>query len=295
MNPYSMASDTGPLSYWGRVPVYATTWLVVVHCAFFALAALASPLGAGDFILGMVFSSQSLLESFTIWQLATYAFVPLPLSFWFLVEMAMLYFFGQEVEKYLGRRIFLTLYVWLVLGPSFILLVAGILGFSSILAGASAIHFGLFVAFAAIVPGAQLLFGLTAKWCAIGFLLFNSLLLLSAQAWSSLWALWIDVAVVIVFLRACGVHSLQWARVRDRGPVFRKVSPVENHSPTSEIGRVQPVRSSHKGGADPMGTIDPILEKISRRGLQSLTPAEKKRLEQARAQLLEQEKAKPRH
>jgi hypothetical protein len=40
---------------------------------------------------------------------------------------------------------------------------------------------------------------------------------------------------------------------------------------------------------DPVDAIDPILEKISTHGLHSLTPAERARLEKARAALLQKE------
>lgn len=295
MIPFSSAPDTMPLSYWGRVPVYATTLLVVAHGVFFTLVALAGPLGLAGFIDGMLFSTQGILESFQIWQLFTYAFVPWPLSWWFLVEMAMLYFFGQEVEKYLGRRVFLTLYALLIFIPAFFLLLGGIFGHSSVLAGASAIHFCVFVAFAATAPGAQLLFGITAKWCAIGFLIFNSLLLISYQDWTRLTVLWLDMATTVFFLRACGVHSLQFGRQwtdDSSGGWGQRSSSTRKRPASSGASSSSKSRSRREAEvADPMGTIDPILEKISTHGLNSLTPAEKKRLEQARAQLLEREKS----
>jgi hypothetical protein len=41
-----------------------------------------------------------------------------------------------------------------------------------------------------------------------------------------------------------------------------------------------------------MCVIDPILEKIARHGLSSLTESEKKRLENARAELVKREKSR---
>jgi len=276
--------DTQPITWWGNVPVYATTLLVLAHCLAFAVVSLAAPLGYSWLISSLVFSSTSVLGSLHIWQIFTYAFISLPPSFWFLVEMAMLYYFGQEVEKFLGRRLFLTLYVLLIAIPPFAFILGGLFGSSIILAGAGSAHFALFIAFAAIAPGAMLLFGISARWFAIGFFVFNSLLLISYQDWTRFSALWLDAGTTLLFLRGCGVRSLQSENGGFPLPSFsggRSASGPKTGGPRKPVAKI----------ADPMRTIDPILEKISRHGIGSLTPAEKSRLEKARAALLEKEKA----
>jgi membrane associated rhomboid family serine protease len=280
MDSFFGPRDGQPLTWWGRVPVYATTWLVVVHSAAFLLVALANPLGYSGLIPALVFSTEGVLGHFQVWQIITYAFVP-QIGLWFLIEMLMLYFFGQEVEKFLGRQMFLTLYAILVLVPPFFLIFAGIFGHSSVLAGAGAPHFAIFVAFAAIAPGALLLFGIAAKWFAIGFFVFNSVVLLSALDWTRLSALWLDVAATILFLRGCGVRSLQWRWAE--GPSRRRAIPRMQMQPRESKSKVRITPR------DPVDAIDPILEKISSQGLHSLTPAERARLEKARAALLQKE------
>ena len=101
------------------------------------------------------------------WQIATYAFVHPP-SIWFAINLYMLFFFGREVERFIGQRAFILLYVSLVLLPTLFLTIWGLSG--RILYGdSSAVHFGIFVAFAAIYPNVELLFRIQVKWVALAF------------------------------------------------------------------------------------------------------------------------------
>jgi hypothetical protein len=283
-NQWSSLRDTQPLTWWGNIPVYATTILVLAHCLAFAFVSLAAPLGYDWLVSSLVFSSTGVLGSLQIWQIFTYAFISLPPSFWFLIEMAMLYYFGQEVEKYLGRRLFLTLYALLIVIPPFAFILAGLFGSGIVLAGAGSAHFSLFIAFAVITPGAMLFFNISARWFAVGFFVFNSLILISYQDWTRFAALWLDAGTTLLFLRGCGVRSLQSPDTSFRFPTMGDARSILPQKARPEKKRPLPA-------ADPMRSIDPILEKISKHGIGSLTPVEKSRLEKARAALLEKEKA----
>ncbi len=283
IHPAFQEQDSSPITWWGRIPVYASTLLVVAHCACFVFVALAAPLGYGPLISHLQFSSADLLGSFQIWQAVTYGFIP-QLSLWFLVEMAMLYFFGQEVEKFIGRNSFLTLYGILLLLPPLFLTAAALLGYPTVLSGAGSIHFALFVAFAAISPNALMFFGIPSKWIAVGFFVFYTVLLIGGMAWTPLSVMWIDVAAALLFLRACGIHSLQFT-LPIPGKVPARIIPF----PAPAVKKTAP-RLSKSSKQDPVQGIDPILEKISRTGLQSLTEAERAKLERARAALLEKDR-----
>ena len=285
---FPSAKDNGPITWWGRLPVYATTLLVIAHFAAFVFVALAPPLGYAGFISHLVFSTDGILEQYQIWQLFTYAFVS-QVSFWFLIELAMLYFFGQEVEKFLGRELFLKLYLLLILAPSIFLTVTGVFGQSSVLAGSSILHFCLFIAFAAIVPGALLFFSIPAKWFAVGFFVFQTLVLLSSMNWTMLSVLWLSVACTLLFLRACGVRSLQFGLPAMGFPLRRERRMHSSREVPSSKPQKSPQAPARKPKKDPIESIDPILEKISVSGLGSLTEAERHRLEKARAALMNRE------
>lgn len=323
MNMWQKAPDTHPLTWCWGVPVYATTLLVVAHCIGFALAALSGLLGWGSFVMGLVFSTGSILERFTVWQLVTYAFVPLPLSVWFLVEMAMLYFFGLEVEKTLGRRLYLTLYALMILTPSVSLLFAGLFGTSTVLAGGFAVHFGLFVAFTLLAPGLPILLGIPAKWLALCLGVFNSLMLMAYEQWTGLFALWADVGVAWAVMASLGFawwpaflshrggssratsvsakprqdeprkspEKSLWEKLRSlpKADAAAVSSGQQGQGFSETAGRSHPSNYG-KADEDPLLEIDPILEKISSQGLESLTASERRKLELARTRLLQREK-----
>ncbi|MFV0338361.1 MAG: rhomboid family intramembrane serine protease, partial [Chthoniobacterales bacterium] len=106
-------NGTRPITWWGRFPVYATTCLVIAHTLVMVLISVSTPLGGGAYFDYLTFSSVEILENAQVWRAFTYPFVAMP-SFWFLLTMLMLFWFGSEVEKILGRRSFLTLYAILI-------------------------------------------------------------------------------------------------------------------------------------------------------------------------------------
>lgn len=283
MIDFPLTRGTGPITWWGKLPVYATTLLVVAHCSAFVFLALASPLGYAGVIPALVFSTSGVLEHYQIWQFVSYALVS-NLSLWFLIEMAMLYFFGLEVERYLGRDLFLKLYVLLLVVPPAFLTLGGVFGIPSVLSGSGTIHFCLFLSFAAIAPGALMLFGIQAKWFAIGFFVFQTLIYLSALQWTGLSVLWLSAGLSMLFLRSCGVHSLQFLpKIQKDVGHFAPRAPAHARPPRRESAKKSAAPQKER---NPIDSIDPILEKISSSGIGSLTSEERRRLEKARAELL---------
>ena len=70
----------------------------------------------------------------------------------------MLFVFGREVERFIGRRAYIALYVVLLITPPALLTIWGLLAaVLSLPSGSSALHFGVFVAFATIYPRVELL------------------------------------------------------------------------------------------------------------------------------------------
>src|SRR5262245_41045499 len=124
------SDDYQPLTWVGRHPVYATTLLVAVHVVLMVITCLLSAFGAAGFLNYFIYDSAQVLGLGYVWHLVTYAFVHLPYSGWalllFAVEMYMLFFFGREVERFVGRRAFIFLYAMLLAVPTLLLTVAGI-------------------------------------------------------------------------------------------------------------------------------------------------------------------------
>ena len=162
------SDDYRPVAWMGRYPVDVTTMLVGVHVVCAVLACIVTAIsGLAGTLNYFVFDSARIWNGLQVWRLGTYAFVHFPSSLlWFAIEMYLLFVFGREVERFLGRRTYIALYVTLLLTPAMLLTVWGLLERSAI-AGSTALHFGIFVAFATIYPRVELLLRIQAKWVAL--------------------------------------------------------------------------------------------------------------------------------
>ncbi|MDD5201043.1 MAG: rhomboid family intramembrane serine protease [Terrimicrobiaceae bacterium] len=273
------SEDYYPITWVGRFPIYVTTLLVIIHVIAMIAAAVAMSISGPDSdpFTPLIFSNTEILQSFKIWQFVTYAFVNQP-TIWFAVEMWMLYAFGREVEKFLGRRAFLWLYLALLLAAPVALTALGLAHVPAVLFGSGAIHFAIFTAFVVIYPNAELFFSIQAKWVAAILLGIYSLSYLAHHAWVPLGVIWLDCACAVFMLRLSGATNASleaWLPDRDDEPV-RSVRRIRR--------REQPPEP------DVHDSIDPLLEKISKHGIGSLTKRERQRLEEAREALLEREK-----
>ena len=266
-----------PLTWVGRVPVYLSTAIAFAHGVMMVFTALALASGAEWFFQILAFSPQSAIGKLHVWQFGTYAFVNRP-EFFTLIQLVLLAFFGRDVEKFIGRRAFAWLYAVLVLAVPVLLSVLNFFGIESgTYYGSDAVHFAIFLAFAMIYPGAEIFFGIQARWVAVALLGIYTLQMLAYRQWISLSILWWECAVAAAWMMREGVRSFSLPSVSSI-PLKR---PVRRNKPTR--------REPEKEG-ELYDSIDPILEKIARQGIGSLTRGEREKLERVRAALLEKER-----
>src|SRR5881398_538078 len=150
------SDDYRPVAWMGRYPVDVTTMLVGLHVAAAVFAAILVAIGAGSVLTWLQFDSAAVWYGAQVWRLFTYAFVHAPSGLlWFAIEMYMLFVFGREVERFVGRRSYIALYLTLLLLPAVVLT---LLSFSTptTFATSTALHFAVFVAFATIYPNVEL-------------------------------------------------------------------------------------------------------------------------------------------
>jgi membrane associated rhomboid family serine protease len=258
----------------GRHPVHVTTLLVAVH----AFAAVVACFLGGTGLLGhLTFDSALVWQRGEFWQLATYAFVHAPSALlWFAVEMYMLFVFGREVERFIGRNAFVVLYLFLLLVPTVLLSLWGLWQRVGI-AGSPALHFGIFIAFATIYPSVELLLRIQAKWVALALAAISTLQLLAYRDWSAMVVLWVSIASAFFFVRLRGVgpELVWWRNLKSRWEPKSKFQIVQR-SPPRRVVEPENVHDS----------IDPVLDKISKQGINSLTASERRALDRARARLL---------
>src|SRR5450631_2703976 len=246
------SDDYQPVTWVGRHPVHVTTLLVAVH----AVSAIVACFLGGAGILGHLAFDSALL--------------------WFAVEMYMLFVFGREVERFIGRRAFIVLYLFLVLAPTVLLSLWGLSERVGI-AGSPALHFGIFIAFATIYPNVELLLRIEVKWVALALAAISTLQLLAYRDWSAIALLWVSIAAAFFFIRLRGVgpELVWWGNLKSRWQPKAKFHVVPRSAPR----RVVEPENVHE-------SIDPVLEKISKQGINSLTASERRALDRARTRLL---------
>src|SRR5256886_3801921 len=271
------SDDYRPVTWMGRYPVDVTTILVGLHVTCAILAAILIAFGAGSMLAYLQFDTAAVWSGGQVWRLLTYAFVHAPSALlWFAVEMYMLFVFGREVERFIGRRAYIVLYLILLIAPAAVLTIWG-LWQRSALAGSPALPFGIFVAFATIYPRVELFLRIMAKWIALILAGIYTFQLLAYHAWTDLAVVWTSIGAAFLFIemRGAGPELVWWNNVKAR------------FGPKPKLHVVQ--KSASRRAVEPddlYASIDPILEKISKSGIGSLTANERRLLNRERERLL---------
>ena len=272
------SDDYRPVAWMGRYPVDVTTMLVGLHvvCAVIACIFTAIP-GLSGTLNYLIFDSARIWNGLQVWRLGTYAFVHSPSGLlWFAVEMYLLFVFGREVERFIGRRSYIALYLILLIMPAVLLTIWGFWQ-PSRLAGSQALHFGIFVSFATIYPRAELFLRIMAKWVALILAAVYTFQLLAYHAWNDLVVVWTSIGAAFLFIEwsGAGPELAWWTAVKAR------FAPRPKYRIVPKVG---PTRAAESEDAD--ASIDPILDKISKFGIGSLTAGERRRLDRERERLL---------
>jgi len=270
------SDDYRPVAWMGRYPVDVTTMLVGLHIALAVIGCIL--FAAGTSVLSYLqFDSTAVFYQGQVWRIVTYAFVHPPAGLlWFAVEMYMLFVFGREVERFLGQRAYVVLYLILLIAPSLLLTTWGIWQPTE-LAGSPPLHFGIFVAFATIYPRVELFLRIMAKWFALILAAVYTLQLIAYHAWSDLAVVWTSIGAAFLFveLRGAGPELAWWSKVKARIGPKPKVRVLQR---THARRAVEP--------DEVYASIDPILDKISKSGIGSLTANERRQLNRERERLL---------
>ena len=250
----------------GKLPMDLTRTLIAAHIVTALLTATLIGMGKGE-LQELFICSTATIRSLYLWTFATYPFVH-EVSIWLAVDLVMLWWFGSEVETFLGTPRFGWFYAALAIVPAVaIFILAPYLGNFS-LQGESEIHFAVFVGFALIYPNAMLLFGIKAKWFAIVFVAIQTITNLSYHQWAAFWYFWITLGLAFFLLHrrnAGGCLAItEW---------FGRRTGVSGDR-TAKRERVRVERQRQREDASEK-QIDDILEKISTQGLDSLSERER--------------------
>ncbi|MDB4589647.1 rhomboid family intramembrane serine protease [Verrucomicrobiales bacterium] len=295
-----------PLFYLGALPIYATTLIILIHVVLLIVTAIFG-LGTSTYA-PFSFTAPEVVEQGKLWKLVTYAFYnPRELIVFVAIGLVFFYLFGIQVEQYLGTRDFLKLYGTLVLLPPVLFcLLYLVLGRQNIfyLATSSTIDTCIFLAFAFLYPNRRMLFGFVVKWFAAFIVAVYTLQLIAIREWLDLFLLWLRITITYVALRKMGLT----ARFPNFEASLSRLIPKRKPKGYRSSKRSLKVVKKSKGGrkvayesklapkVDPMASsapvasIDHLLEKISKEGISSLSDKERKQLENASSELLDDEK-----
>ena len=273
------SDDYRPVAWMGRYPVDVTTMLVGLHVVVAIFTAILVGLVGGSVLIWLQFDSAEVLRAGQVWRLFTYAFIHAPTPsglLWFAVEMYMLFVFGREVERFIGRRAFVALYLTLLLLPAVVLTLLSFWTHTTF-ATSTALHFAIFVAFATIYPNVELFARIMAKWVALILVAIGTLSALAMRDWQTLVVLWTSIGAAFLFieLRGAGPELAWWNALKER------LAPKPKYR---VVPKMRPTRSADPD--DVYASIDPILDKISKFGMGSLTASERRQLNRERERLL---------
>jgi len=279
MNSYGSSEEHQPLTWIKGHPVYSAHALVLAFVVSMIVTTIFMGTGAQGTLNSLMFSSESVLRG-QVWRLATYGFVNPP-SIWFAIEMVMIVWFGRELEKFYGRRKFLTLYAGLYFLPPLVLTAYGLIQ-PNALAGRSG-SFGLFIGFATLYPNVAFFFNILAKWLAIILVAIYSLMSLGSRDTAGLIYLWTTVGFAFAFVRD--------QQGRFTFPSFPKFSRKPADEPVARPATR--ARNTDSASKATMAEVDALLDKIAQSGIHSLTPKERARLDAARSEMKKRSQGRP--
>jgi membrane associated rhomboid family serine protease len=284
-----------------RQPTFGSFWsatvvLLVVNVAAFVLQNVLYRFTSLPVDGWFALSVGGLQQGF-VWQLLTYQFMH---GNWLhlLLNCWAIYVFGREVEETLGRSKFLTLYFSSGIIGGLLYALAGLLlphRFGGPAVGASAGAFGLVAAFATLYPERPLMlllfFIIPVNMRAKFLLLFSGLLTVFGLVFPTdniAHAAHLGGMLTgIVFIRYAIHWNWHWPRLqRPRTPQLRPLVKVPRR--TSALwGQSQPGLEEDLPPDEFLSkAVDPILDKISAYGIQSLTERERRILETAREKMV---------
>ncbi len=277
MNEYETSDEHRPVMWWRGYPVYAAHFIVLVFVVSMLVTTLANLLGLGALLNGLVFTSGQVLRG-EVWRVVTYGLRNEP-SFPFIIDMAMIIWFGREVERNFGRRTFLIFYGVIYLLTPVLFTVIGLWRPMGLVGESGA--FAIFVAFATLHPHAPVFFNLLAKWVAIILVGIYTLIALNNRDLVSLISLWATTAFAYAFVRyQQGLITLPRLNRFRRGPKLRVLPDLK----PEKTPAAKPEVSTRS-----MAEVDALLDKIVRSGISSLTAKERAKLDAARTDLLKKD------
>jgi len=233
----------------------------------------------------------SLVADGHVWRLVTWP-IPNDPDIWTIILFAVFFMLGSQLEASMGRRLFTTfLVVLLVIPPVVATLFHLVTGGDGIVLGLRFLELGVLVGFALRIPNARFWPGIPAWAIAGGIVVLDLLQYVGVRNQGmSIMFLLTTVAVAMLAIRAMGfAEEADWlpkiplpasfggepkrssrstSKRKRRGRGNLTVAPAAPSAPRRPLSRLEEAE------------IDAILDQVSAQGMASLTPEQRKRLEE---------------
>jgi membrane associated rhomboid family serine protease len=265
-----------PVTWWNGYPVYAAHFIVIVLVVTMMVTSLAMFGAFGDVLMNALVFEPSLVLRGQVWRIVTFGFINGP-SIQFAIEMVMIVWFGREVERFLGRKKFLTVYATAFLITPVILTAIG--PWMPLTLSPKTGALAVFVAFATLYPGVPVFFSVLARWAALILIGIYTMMALAYRDTVLLIWIWASCGTAFLMVRYHqGLLPVPKLRLRKRQPKLRVLPDLPP--------KKAPIAAKPAKEAATMAEIDALLDKIAQSGIASLTPKERAKLDAAREGLL---------
>jgi hypothetical protein len=263
------------------IPIDATMAILLTHVAmmaFFAIsmACLSRPgADAGRIVaVGMVFDT----GTFQVEKVSSLFLYPFQHNIvrqhiLFVVEMLLFFFFGRSLENQIGRRSMIFYYgVLMVVPPLLLLALSRVLPVRFILDSSFYLTMVLCLSYLLCIPQVFIPDGIRPRlltWLLVGFC---TVFFIAQQAWSLLGYMAVTLTVSLLYLECIGAGNSAGILY-----LFRPL-PVPGLD-EEELRRDLPVSAGRDSRLQ--DSVDALLDKISHKGMKSLTAEERRFLQEA--------------
>jgi membrane associated rhomboid family serine protease len=229
-----------------------------------------------------------------VWRLISWPTVNPP-DLWTLLSIAIIWYFGREFERQLGRRRYLWFLAIVVVLPAcvYVLAVPTLVAPTMLaISGAEFLASAVILAFVVTFPTARSFFNIPFWVIAVAFETLTLLQLLGDRLWDALLFYVVLGATAMIAARSFGLSELDWIP-KVPLPAFLSGGARQRRSPTTKRRRrrskrgtstVTPIRPVTSAPTPTerlrQAEVDVLLDKISQYGIKSLTPEERRRLDE---------------
>jgi len=258
--------------------------LIALNVAIFifqVILGIISPAYSNALINAFAFYPEWQTALFQPWRMVTYMFLHGG-AFHLIFNMLWLWWMGRAVEETLGPRTFSVIFLGAGIGGAlFNIVAAPLLGFNPVI-GASGAVYGIMVSFAMLYPTMPIMLILLppiqARYVVAGLIAIDALLLGSSDGTARIVHLaGAGAGYLLMKAQRQGTELSQWVLpieqfwYRLKGKYSKQKSRPQNKNMYS-VSDVEIVDETEQS------ELDEILEKISEKGYDGLTDAEKKKL-----------------